>query len=232
MQTLLAFHNDPVIKAHYLARVDAHRVADDLRRGMMGQGGKGCAIWCTLDAYEHDRYPIELGIPEWLAYVEDRLFEGMSHRRAMAWPRDFLSAIEPGADLKRVQGPFLVHVLRSTLKTFDHEQAPAVVAAVEGSIALWQRTDCGSVEWEQARRAARRAARDAADAALSPSAAALNAAYAAYAARCAADAAWSAADAAWSAGHAAASAGYADRSAAYDDFADALLAILSSIHAA
>lgn len=47
-----SFHNDPAIKARYIARVRAHRKADDLVKGATGNGGKGCAVWCTLDAPE------------------------------------------------------------------------------------------------------------------------------------------------------------------------------------
>lgn len=33
---LRAFHCDPAVKAKYIARVEAHRVADNLIRGMTG----------------------------------------------------------------------------------------------------------------------------------------------------------------------------------------------------
>ncbi len=222
---LRAFHNDPAVKAERLARVAAHRAADDLQRGATGENGKGCAVWCTLDAYDHARYPIELGIPEWLARVEDTLFEGMSIGRAMGWPTDFLEACAVGADLECAKAPFLIYVLRSTLKHFDHAANPQVVAAVEGSIALWGRTDIGSADWESAARSAwsagsaARSARSARSAAWSAGSAAWSAGSAAWSAGSAAE------SAAWSAGSAARSA----RSAAYDEFADALLTILREI---
>lgn len=146
-----AFHNDPAIKAKYLARVDGHTKADNLIRGIGWNGFRGCAVGCTLEDYDHARYPIELGIPEWLAHVEDRLFEGMTETKAHTWPRDFLNAITPGADLEKIKGPFLIMVLESTLTTFDHEKYPNVKAAIEGSIALWLREDIGSDEWLSAR---------------------------------------------------------------------------------
>ncbi len=226
---LRAFHGNSAIKVDRLARVAAHRAADDLQRGMTGEGGKGCAVWCTLDAYDHARYPIELGIPEWLARVEDTLFEGMSIGRAMGWPTDFLEACAVGADLECAKAPFLIHVLRSTLKHFDHAANPQVVAAVEGSIALWGRTDIGSADWESAWSAARSAAESADSAAESARSAAWSAWSAAWSARSAAWSAWSAAESADSAAESARSAAWSAWSAAYDEFADTLLTILREI---
>ena len=97
MTELRAFHGDPAIKAKYIARVEAHRVADELIRGVGWENGRGCAIGCTLDAYDHSRYPIELGLPEWFARLEDAIFEGLPVERALCWPSDVLRAIPVGA---------------------------------------------------------------------------------------------------------------------------------------
>jgi hypothetical protein len=203
--TLRAFHNDPSVKEKYLARVNAHMAADNLIRGVGWENGRGCAVGCTLEAYEHDRYETELGIPEWLARLEDQIFEGMSEEKSRTWPRDFLSAIPIGASLEKIKGPFLVIVLQSTLETFDHEKFPAVKAAIDGSIALWQRNDIGSDSWAAARDSAWAAAwaatGDAGDAAGA-----------------AGDAAGAAGAAAWAAGDAGA--------AKFDYFADELLKLL------
>jgi hypothetical protein len=50
-----AFHNDQAIKDKYIARVEAHIKADNLIRGTGWYGGKGCAVGCTLEAYDHIR---------------------------------------------------------------------------------------------------------------------------------------------------------------------------------
>jgi hypothetical protein len=67
MQTCIAFHGDPAIKAFYLGRVRAHRKADEIRHGFYWQGGKGCAVGCTLHSNSHTAYEDELGIPRILA---------------------------------------------------------------------------------------------------------------------------------------------------------------------
>ena len=213
-QTLRAFHNDPAVKIKYLARVDDHIAADDLVRGATGRDGKGCAVWCTLDAYDHSRYPVELGIPEWLAKVEDTLFEGMSVEKSKTWPRDFLNAIELGVDLERAKAPFLLVVLRSTLRNFDHTDNPEFAAAVQGAIALWERSDVGTPDWESAARSAESAAWSAASAARSAARSAESAVWSAWSAESAALSAESAVWSAWSAESAALSAAWSAASSA------------------
>jgi len=200
---MLTFHNDPAIKAKYLSRVIAHQNTDNLVRGIGWEDGKGCAVGCTLENYDHSRYPIELGIPEWLARLEDTLFEGMSLDKSKTWPEKFLAAIPVGITEeqleKQIKAPFMIAVLESTLVTLDHAKYPDVKAAVEGSIALWKRDDIGSDDWKAAASATWAAASAATWAAASA------------ATRAAASAAT------WAATWAAA------RAASYDHFADALL---------
>jgi hypothetical protein len=106
MSTLIAFHGDPAVKEKYIARVRAHRLADDIVRGIGWKEGRGCAVGCTLEAYEHERYEPELGIPQALARLEDAIFEGVHWKSAPRWPEEFLQAIPVGADLSRVVWQF------------------------------------------------------------------------------------------------------------------------------
>ena len=112
-----AFHNDIKIKQKYIERVDAHIKADNLIRGKGWENGKGCAVGCTLESYEHKQYETELGIPEWLARVEDTLFEGMNEEKSKTWPKVFLKVIPVGVDLEQVRVPFLLIVLEQNLNT-------------------------------------------------------------------------------------------------------------------
>lgn len=216
-EPLLAYHNDPLIKAKYLMRIQKHMDADDLIRSVGWYDEKGGAVGCTVEAYDHSKYPIELGIPEWLAHVEDTLFEGMSLEKSKTWPRDFLDAISPGDDLNRVKVPFLIVVLTSALgmqesnTNFDEFKFPEVKLRIEQSkqslrtvIGLLKRNDVSQEEWDAAdaaRDAAWSAARDAADAAWAAARNTAASAAAAARARNAAvrDAAAAAKNAAWSA---------------------------------
>lgn len=77
---LRAFHGDPAIKRKYLARILAHAKADEIVQGIGYEHNgtvRGCAVGCTLDVYDHARYPIELGLPEWIGHLEDCIHEGL-----------------------------------------------------------------------------------------------------------------------------------------------------------
>ena len=252
---LLAYHNDPKIKAKYLRRVRAHAKADELIKGTGWEDGKGCAIGCTLHAYDHAQYPIELGIPEMLARLEDTIFEGLPNKQAKEWPARFLKAIRPGADLSRVGWQFLYWLItKSGIGAYDHplvKDAVAQVAEVLRAPAEGRPIDASaawSAAWSAARSAesAASAARSAASAERSAESAAWSAARSAESAARSAErsaawsAAWSAESAAWSA-ESAASAASAERSAesaasaerraesaAYTTMADQLIKLLEA----
>jgi hypothetical protein len=164
---MLAYHSDPAIKAKYIARVNAHRNADELIQSTGWKDGKGCAVGCTLESYDHARYPIELGVPLHLAHLEDSLFELLSRQDAMAWPERFLSAIRPGSDLSGVWAKFAVWMLvDETHGVIRHASGRLdAEAAIRRVADLWR--DGGTPEeFRQARAYAYAdAASDAADAA-------------------------------------------------------------------
>jgi hypothetical protein len=192
---MIAYHGRQETKDVYLARVQAHRQADEIIKGKYWVGGKGCAVGCTVHGSDHAAYEIELGIPRALARLEDGLFERLPNDVAMAWPERFLAAIRPGADLALVWHRFIIWMLGDaqygTLRLCD----PKAADATRSVIALYQRELDGEKverkEWYSAADAARTASAAAAAAARTASAAA-----AAYAAAAAADAAYAAAAAA------------------------------------
>jgi hypothetical protein len=104
---MISFHGKQEIKDFYIARVIKHRELDHLVQGIGYEVNKdkikGCAVGCTLENYDHTRYPIELGLPEWLALLEDRIFEGLSVEESKLWPERFLSAIPVGVDIEPVK---------------------------------------------------------------------------------------------------------------------------------
>lgn len=197
-----SFHNDLVVKNKYVSRVAEHMAADNITRGTGWKDGKGCAVGCTLEAYKHERYEIELGLPEWLAYLEDSLFDGMSLEKSKSWPKVFLESIPLGISEKRfeceVKAPFFVLILKRLLETTDLSGYEDVKNYLEGCISLWKRDDIGSIDWESA-------------------------------AGSAWSAVWSAKSAAESAGSAAGSAAESAESAAYDYYADELLRLLKKL---
>jgi hypothetical protein len=220
---LKAFLGQEDVKAKYLNRVSAHAEADEIIKGRYWENGKGCAVGCTIHGNNHAKYVTELGIPEWLARLEDTIFEGLPNGQAKGFPAAFLSAIPVGADLEPVKWHFCAFLMRENIDrvlvlTIDDKLKEQVVASIRGVLALheeaittgkWARASAASAAWAAAESAAG-AARAAAESA-------------ARAARAAAEsAAESAARAAW----ASAAASAAAESAAYVRYRDELLRLL------
>ncbi|HZT60966.1 MAG TPA: hypothetical protein VFA21_20345 [Pyrinomonadaceae bacterium] len=181
-QPLIAYHGNPAIKEQYLARVREHREADKLIQGYgYWKNGKGCAVGCTIHSDDHYAYETELGIPVYLARLEDGIFEALPNELAQAWPEAFLEAIPVGTNLYIPYWQFMVWLLidseEGVIKFARSKRTRAVIEAVG---ALYNRLLAGE-------EVSRQEWRDAADAAS-----AAYAAYAAYAAS-AASAAYAAA---------------------------------------
>ncbi len=242
---LIAYNGDKKLKASLLKEITKHEKADAILQGTYGKENghwKGCAVACSLRSLaivngeelvteynQHERYETGLGISQIIARLEDRLFEGMTAKDAKTFPRKFAEAVPVGADLSLVPARFMIFCVEDTLKSFDNEKFPEVVAAVKGVSKLWQDVIDGKYkgkdkEQAAARSAGRSAARSAGRSAARS--AAWSAAWSAWSAT------WSAAEsAAWSAASAAAesatwSARSAARSAAFKRYADYLLKLL------
>jgi len=136
-----SFHNDQTIKDRYIARIKAHELADEIIKGQYWENGKGCAIGCTIHSDNHKAYETELGIPTWLAKVEDCIFESIPNKNAKLWPRKFLEAIPVGVNLNSIKAPFLIFVLESVLNKFDHKRFPGVKKAINNIITLYKNNE-------------------------------------------------------------------------------------------
>lgn len=90
MSALIAFHNNPAIKAKLLSDLEEHARLDRIVHGRYWQNGKGCAVGCTLHSMgvkdgqtsDHSLYETKLGIPQVIARLEDRIFEGLGNGKA------------------------------------------------------------------------------------------------------------------------------------------------------
>ena len=200
-----AYHNDPAVKSAILAQLVGHRKADEIVKGQYWEGGKGCAVGCTLHTSDHAEYETRFGIPQMLAHLEDRIFEGLPNGVAKAWPERFMGTIEPGADLSRVGWQFLHWLITDESMTPGISDPLVRNAVKQCADVLVPLMKGGAVDedaaWSAARsavRSAESAARSAASAAWSANNAARSAAWSAENAESAASAARSAA---WSAAY-------------------------------
>ncbi len=174
-QPLIAYHNSPELKEKFLARVRAHRAADELIKGATegrrADGSfKGCAVVCTLARYKHAGYETELGVPRILARLEDGIFERLPDANALDWPEQFLSAIPVGADLTQVADRFLLWLLvDETDGVILFAKTARVKKAIQAVADLYVKKLAGErvtrETWQSARADADADAADAADAA-------------------------------------------------------------------
>jgi hypothetical protein len=219
--TMLTYHGDHDLKAAVLAELAAHRVADEIIQGTYWRDGKGCAVGClTHDPHGgHHLYESRWGIPEWLARLEDAVFEGLPLDAAKGWPERFMGAVPVGVEITDSVADGLA-VERLTVEvlplapSWPEPVRAEVVGAVEQVIDALGGDDL----------AARARSAGAAWAAESAAWAA------AWAARAAAEsAAWAAESAAWAARWAE-SAGWAAESAArWEAEADRIIAALAML---
>ena len=169
---MLSFLNDRKVKAKYLGRVREHAKADEIVKGRYWERGKGCAVGCTIHGSVHATYETELGIPAWLAKLEDALFENLPDATAKKFPARFLSAIPVGVNLEPVRWRFALVLLAENAERvngleIDAKLKKQVLDAI-GCVADVNRKAIETGEWnESAAESARSAAESAESAAES-----------------------------------------------------------------
>jgi len=124
MKTLKAFHNSAEIKQKYIDRIEQHIKADQLIHGVGWdkETNRGCAVGCTLNKYDCAAYEKELGLPEWLAYLEDTLFENISLEKSRIFPKLFLESIPVGVNLDKAYHKFCKFILTEVIQMPDDKQ--------------------------------------------------------------------------------------------------------------
>jgi hypothetical protein len=234
---------DSKLAATVMAELKWHREQDNLLRGQYWEDGKGCAVGCLLKGDNHEEYPEAFGIPIMLAQLEDRFFEGVTKKRSVVWPEEFMGACMAVGKTRKARMKKLGVVGWQLLHWVLTDELPKTVVG-DGEIydnvrkAIAQCADAllPLTKGKKVNKKAARAAAYASHATLAATDAAYAAAYAAdaayAAARAAADAARAAAayashatlaatDAAYAAAYAANAAYAASRAAAYATYAAA-----------
>ena len=190
---MLAYKNDPKLKRGFVREIEKHRKADQIEQGHYGKENgiwKGCAVACSLRSLaildgealqtkygDHALYESKLGIPEWLARLEDRIFEGLPVKDAKKWPSDFAKAIPVGANLESVKWRFSAFLLKENiervlaldindgLKTLVVDAIRKVLAVHSSAIKTGQWDESAAWSAASAARSAARSAESAAESA-------------------------------------------------------------------
>lgn len=139
------------INEQLLARIAEHERLDTIVKGVYWEQAngkwKGCAVGCSLKDPDdhtplsgtHELYPERLGLPEWLARLEDAIFEGLPDDESLTWPRRFAEAIPVGADLSGLEDSLAVRRMRERLlplaTSWPESIRDQTISAIEGVIA-------------------------------------------------------------------------------------------------
>ena len=127
----LSWKSDKKLKTALVKEMYSHKEQDQIIKGTYGkQNGvwKGCAVGCAIHSLnikkktdwktdDHSVYEKELGIPLFLAYLEDNIFEGLPDKDNSQFAVDFLEAIPVGVNLEPVKYKFLKYLLEENHKT-------------------------------------------------------------------------------------------------------------------
>jgi len=225
---VISFFGDQCLRDAVVERVREHQRLDQIAQQIYWDGSKGCAIGCVLHGDQHLAFEQQLGLPVFLAYIDEHIFERLPLEEARAWPLRFIEAVPVGVDLELVF-PRFMHWLLSDPNGMRQYANAEMLPIIDSLVAMYARRiegvpfDLCAAEsatsaarsaaeraaasaWSVARSTARSAARSAAESAAES---ARSAAWSA--AECAASAAWSTAESAaasdvWSAMSAARSA--------------------------
>jgi hypothetical protein len=68
---------------------------------------RGCSIGCILHSSDHMAYEQHLGLPVFLAYMNEHIFESLPKDEAKFWPLRFIEAVPVGVNLELVFPRFM-----------------------------------------------------------------------------------------------------------------------------
>jgi len=165
--TVTAWHNNPELKAEVLARMIAHREADEIVQGYYqnaadtASGYNGCLIGCTLPHLTsqqrfvtgwHERVAQDYAIPTGVGFLLDCIFEGLPRGAHAAFAVDSIEAIPVGADLGQVPTLLIAAMLDESP---ERDEISAEAADVTRTVAaLYRRKASGDEptpdEWDTA----------------------------------------------------------------------------------
>ena len=111
---LLSFHNKPDLKQQYLKRVISHYKKNEITATETWSNGKGNAIGCTVHSINLIEFEKQLGIPQLLGYIENKIYLGLEPKQAPKFPSEFLSNVPIGKNLKPVALKFLAWILEQS----------------------------------------------------------------------------------------------------------------------
>jgi len=213
---MISFFGEQCLRDAVVEQVREHQRLDQIIQGKYWEQCedgvfRGCAIGCVLHSSDHMAYERQLGLPVFLAYLDEHIFESLPASEAKQWTLRFIESVPVWVDLEMVF-PRFMHWLLSDPQGMRQYADARTLPIIDRLVDMYARridgipfdTAAAGAAAEAAAGAAAGAARAAGAAALAAGAAAWAAGAAAWAARAAgaagaAGAAWAARAAAWAA---------------------------------
>lgn len=157
---MLSYHNDENLKKLIVCEMRKHQEQDQFVKNTYGreEGGKfnGCAIGCAIDSInialgkrysicDHKVFEEALGIPEWLAHLQDSFFEVLPIGENSQFAVDFLESIPVGVNLGPVKYNFCEFLMLECLERvlelpyLSYSIREQVLSAIRGVMSMYNK---------------------------------------------------------------------------------------------
>jgi len=160
---MLTFFNEQQCKAALLARLEGHRLADEIEQRQYWEDSKGCFIGCAIHGNNALKFEHEFGLSVYVARLGEYFFEALPLDKAKTLPVEIIESVPVGVDSSLVW-PHFWHWLVT-----DTKHGLLCLPLKSNIVDLLKRVDALYATWphvdERAAGAAARAARAVAGAA-------------------------------------------------------------------
>ena len=148
--TKTSYKGKTELKEKTVAMARSHVEQDHLVAGLYYSNEtaewKGCSVGCFTHDPDggHAKYPKMFGLPEWLARLQDRIFEGLDQEHRAWWHTSLFEAIPVGASLDLCLPKIIYWTLTEGLEgSYDRDKFPDVAKSVDRTVALIKRWSDG-----------------------------------------------------------------------------------------
>jgi hypothetical protein len=154
-----AFYGNNKLKSDLIAQLNEHFIAEQITKGQYWENGKGCHVGCCIHSSSHSAMSMFFGLPLWLCYLFDVIFENLDNSDAQTFPVRSIEAIKVGSDIKSIRHELAIWRLNG-LTEFNSDESIQKIIELH-RLSLIQ--DVNSASWSAAESAAKSVARRAVD---------------------------------------------------------------------
>lgn len=137
-EEMLSYHNDSNFKDMVVGFMKDHQLLDDIIKGSYGETEygkefKGCAVGCTInsinkalgksyDTNNHKVFEESMGIPTWLAAIQEEFFEVLPCGHDSQFAIEFLESIPVGVNLDIIQWKFYSFIIIESIEAIKNKK--------------------------------------------------------------------------------------------------------------